>query len=66
MRLCLGATCHSMVYDHGEWCEVCDRSIREQTRSMNGIRPFTDQEYRQLRKQLYGRPARRVLLVVPR
>lgn len=46
-------------------CHPCDRKVREAGRAFNGLPPFTDEEYAQLRRKLDGRIRRTVLVVKP-
>ena len=53
--------CEALAGDGHHVCETCDRRMRDQTRTANGLPPFTNQEYAALR-QKYGR-AQGVLVV---
>lgn len=44
-------------------CETCDRRMRDKTRASSNLPPFTDAEYRALRREL-GRRVRGGVLVL--
>jgi len=64
-KQCVHPDCATRVHDHGDWCELHDRELRNRGRFLNGFPPFTETEYRNLRVKLYGRPCRMVLVVSP-